>query len=642
MVERPSNTDNTDTSISRRLPVGVEVLRDSGEPGGVHARVWAPNAQFVELVTEGASARSWPLTAEPEGYHSASIPGIAAGTKYRFRLDGNESYPDPASRFQPDGPHGSSVVMDPSTFAWSDSEWKGIRGAGQVIYELHVGTFTKGGTFQSAIERLPDLVDIGVTVIEVMPIAEFSGQFGWGYDGVAIFAPSHLYGTPNDLRAFIDMAHRLELAVILDVVYNHFGPDGNYTSKYSSKYMSDRLTEWGGAINFSGDGSGPVREFFIANARYWIEEFHFDGLRLDATQSMFDDSPTHIIAEIREAVVTAARPRGTFVVGENERQQAWLIDSREMGGCELDALWNDDFHHSARVAVTGRDEAYYSGYRGSPQELISAAKYGFLYQGQSYPWQKNRRGTPALSKPPTKFITFIQNHDQIANTNLGVRVHRQTSPGRFRTITTLLLLLPQTPMLFQGQEFAASSPFLYFADHSPELAKLVREGRTQFMAQFPSIASDEGRTTLSDPGDPWTFVRCKLEWSERRTHTEVVALHRDLLRLRRDDPVLREPKVHRVDGAVLAEAAFILRYFGSDGDDRLLAVNLGGRLHASPIAEPLAAPPLDCEWRVMFSTETPKYGGSGTPAIETIDDGWWLPAESAVLLCPTNATTPSR
>jgi maltooligosyltrehalose trehalohydrolase len=638
MVLSPSQND---TSKARSLPVGVEVVRHSGEPIGVHARVWAPNARKVELVVDEPQSTRWELQSEDDGYFSAFITSLGASTQYRLSVDGSEGYPDPASRYQPVGPHGPSSIVDPKAYTWSDAHWKGIRGQAHVIYEIHIGTFTKDGTFQSAIERLPDLVDLGVTVIEVMPVADFSGQFGWGYDGVNFFAPSRLYGTPDDLRAFIDAAHRLELGVILDVVYNHFGPDGNFISKFSSTYVGDRATEWGGAINFNGEGSKPVREFFLANARYWVEEFHFDGLRLDATQSIYDEQTPHIISQIREAVRDAAGDRGTLVVAENERQQAWMIRSRAAGGCELDALWNDDFHHAARVAVTGRDEAYYSGYTGRAQEFISAAKYGFLYQGQSYPWQGHRRGTPTLDQPPNKFITFIQNHDQIANSSLGARLHKVTSPGRFRAVTALLLLMPQTPMLFQGQEFASSSPFLYFADHNPDLARLVREGRKGFMSQFPSIASVEGEQTLNDPGDPDTFVRCKLDWSERHEHSHMLDLHRDLLRLRREDPVLRVPKIRGADGAVFSDDAFVLRFFGEAGNDRMLVVNFGRRLHASPIAIPLTAPPLNREWRTLFSTESPKYGGAGTVEIETPDDGWWIPAESAILLHPADDDTTS-
>jgi maltooligosyltrehalose trehalohydrolase len=582
-----------------------------------------------------------PLVAEGNGYFSGEVSDVPPGAPYRFRLDGGEAFPDPASRFQPDGPHGPSAVVDPSAYDWGDRDWRGLSIEGQVFYELHIGTFTTAGTYRAAIERLPDLVDLGVTVIELMPVADFAGRFGWGYDGVNLFAPSRLYGTPDDLRALVDAAHRLELGVILDVVYNHFGPDGNYLAQFSPYYLNERPTEWGASINFDGDESAPVREFFIANARYWIEEFHFDGLRLDATQQIFDRSPTNIVAEVAMTVRDAAKGRSAIVVAENEQQPSALVRPREAGGCALDALWNDDFHHSARVALTGRNEAYFSGYRGTAQELLSAAKYGFLYQGEWYAWQKQRRGTPALDLPPSKFIVFIQNHDQVANSAAGHRIHDETSPARLRALTALCLLMPQTPMLFQGQEFAASAPFLYFADHAPDLATLVREGRARFVTQFPSLAARDEPDRIDDPADPETFIRCKLDWRERRKHCEVLALHRDLLRLRREDPVLRAP-ARRVDGAVIGERAFVLRYFGAAGDDRLLVVNFDGRLHADPFAEPLVVAPGCAPWRTLFSTESPQYGGWGSPPLETTDDGWWIPAESAVLLAPTDATTPTR
>jgi maltooligosyltrehalose trehalohydrolase len=601
----------------------------SAEPRS-HARVWAPAARVVELATD--DGRLFPLEPEARGYFAAELPGLGAGARYRFRLDG-DAFPDPASRFQPDGPHGSSMIVDPRAYEWGDNEWPGVSiDDAPVIYELHVGTFTRSGTFRDAIERLPDLVDVGVNVIELMPVADFAGNFGWGYDGVNLFAPNRLYGEPDDLRAFVDAAHRLELGVILDVVYNHFGPDGNYVTKYSRRYMSDTRTEWGEALNFDGDDSGPVREFITSNARYWIEEFHFDGLRLDATQQIYDTSERHILADLADAVRSAARGKRTIVLGENEPQSTALLRSPSTGGCGLDALWNDDFHHSARVAATGRNEAYLSGYTGCAQEFVSTAKYGFLYQGAWYAWQRQRRGTPALDVAPQRFVDFLQNHDQIANSGSGRRLHQETSAGRFRALTALLLLLPQTPMLFQGQEFAASSPFLYFADHTPELARLVREGRAKFVSQFPSIAARDEASRIEEPSDPWTFVRCKLDWAERRRHAHTLDLHRDLLRLRRDDPVLRRSRDRRVDGAVISERAFMIRYFGEGEGDRLLFINLGARTHADPLPEPLIVPPRGAEWRQIFSTESPEYGGWGAPKLETDDDGWWLPAESATLL----------
>ena len=634
----PSSTSQpTGLPLSvRRYPIGVEFLHRSNGPPQVHARVWAPECRLVELVTQDdlGPAIDSVLDAEGNGYFSGVIENVQPGTKYRFRLDNGNAFPDPASRFQPEGPDGPSVMIDSSTFAWRDHGWPGVRLTDQVLYELHVGTFTREGTFAAAIERLGALVDVGVTTIEVMPVAEFPGRFGWGYDGVNLYAPSHLYGTPDDFRAFVDAAHLQGLGVILDVVYNHLGPDGNYLPRFASHYLSGKRTEWGDALNFDGKDSAPVREFYVTNARYWIEEFHLDGLRLDATQQIFDESTPHIIADVVAAVRAAAGEKSSIVVGENEPQDVKLLRSRDEGGYALDGLWNDDFHHSAWVAATGRSEAYYCGYHGSPQEFISAAKYGFLFQGEWYAWQHSRRGTPALDVSPERFIVFTQNHDQVANTAHGHRIHRETSPARSRALAALLLLLPQTPMLFQGQEFAASSPFLYFADHKQELARLVRKGRAEFLSQFASIGAVPADARVPDPSAVETFERCKLDWSERVTNAQVVALHRDLIRLRRDDATLSQRRPGMLDGAVIGEHAFALRFFAANGDDRLLVVNLGARLRPETIPEPLLAPPVRQRWVLAFSTESPEYGGWGTPPVETEKLGWWIPAESAVLLRP--------
>ena len=615
----------------RSLPVGAEV-----QPGaGVHFRVWAPGSSKVTLLLSDhedlADARLCPLVREEDGYWSVAVGDASTGMFYRYQLD-DGAFPDIASRFQPNGPHGSSQIIDPMAYRWSDLGWGGVRPEGQIIYEMHIGTFTKAGTWEAAAERLPHLAELGVTLLEILPVADFPGQFGWGYDGVNLFAPTRLYGTPDDFRSFVDRAHALGLGVILDVVYNHAGPDGNYMRSYAPQYFSERyVTEWGEALNFDGEGHGAVRELFVANAGYWIEEFHLDGLRLDATQMILDASPTHIIAEVSARVREAAKGRGTYIVGENEPQDARLIRKLEQGGHGLDALWNDDFHHSAIVALTGRNEAYYTDYNGRPQEFISSAKWGFIYQGQHYQWQQKRRGTPTLNFVPANFVHFLQNHDQIANSLLGHRIHTVSSPARLRALTALLLLGPATPMLFQGQEFASSAPFLYFADHVPELAKLVAKGREEFLRQFPSIASADAHSLIPNPESEETFLRCKLDFEDSERNALVLAMHRDLIRIRKTDLLLGRAVRGSYDGAVLSESAFVLRYFGSDSDDRLLVVNLGARVHCSPAPEPLLAPPSECEWEIHWSSEDPIYGGGGTPPLDG-PDNWQIPAEAAVLL----------
>ena len=614
----------------RRLPCGAEASPE----GGVHFRVWAPRRRRVEVVVEdGGRAEAFELRAEEEGHFSGRVARARAGTDYRFRLDGGAGpYSDPCSRFQPRGPHGPSRVVDPSAFRWTDADWRGAALRGQVVYEMHVGTFTPEGTWEAARRELRELARCGVTCVEMMPVSDFPGRFGWGYDGVNLFAPTRLYGEPDDLRRFVDEAHRHRVAVILDVVYNHLGPDGNYLSQFAAEYFSEKYrTEWGEALNFDGPGSRPVREFFIANAAYWVEEFHFDGLRLDATQQIFDSSAEHIVAAVGRRVREAARGRETIVVGENEPQHARLMRPAAEGGCGLDGLWNDDFHHSAMVALTGRSEAYYTDHRGAPQEFVSALKYGFLFQGQRYKWQRARRGTPSLDIEPAAFVNFIQNHDQVANSGRGERVDKLTSPGRLRAMTALLLLAPSTPMLFQGQEFAASGPFLYFADHEPALAEKVREGRTEFLAQFPSLATAETRACLAAPHDPATFERCKLDLSERERHSQVYALHRDLLRLRREDPVFSLQRRRGLDGAVLGPEAFVLRFFDDEGGagDRLLAVNLGADLRLDPAPEPLLAPPEGAQWELLWSSESVTYGGCGATPPDA-DGGWRIPGHAAV------------
>ncbi|MEO6872447.1 MAG: malto-oligosyltrehalose trehalohydrolase [Chthoniobacterales bacterium] len=624
-------------TTARRLPIGAEV----SAPEQTDFRVWAPKAERIEVALEAsvepdAERTFHPLTAEGNGYFSGTV-AAGAGAFYRFRIAGNEHlHPDPASRAQPGGPHRSSQVIDPRTFRWSDDDWRGLKLRGQIIYELHVGTFTPAGTWAAAAKKLPELKETGISVIEMMPIAEFAGEFGWGYDGVDLFAPCRLYGKPDDLRRFIDAAHSSGIGVILDVVYNHFGPEGNYLRVFSDDYFSDRYqTEWGEALNFDGPHSEPVREFFLSNVRYWIEEFHFDGFRFDATQSIFDRSEKHILAELSEAARAAAGKRKILLLAENEPQEPRIVRSRDAGGYGLDALWNDDLHHTALVALTGRTHAYYTDYRGAPQEFVSAVKHGYLYQGQHYRWQQKRRGHSARGVGPAAFVGFLENHDQVANSGTGERVRLTTSPGRYRALTALLLLAPWTPMLFQGQEFGATTPFLYFADLDGELRGKIRAGRRHFLEQFPELATPAAQTQLADPGAQDTFERSKLDWSEREKFPQLSALHHSLIELRRDDPIFSRQERGQVDGAVLGERCFVLRYFDSLGEnDRLLVVNLGPALALEVVPEPLLAPVSDAQaWETLWSSEAPEYGGPGTVPLET-ETGWFIPAEAAVALQP--------
>jgi maltooligosyltrehalose trehalohydrolase len=618
-------------SPRRRLSAGVEMQRD----GTASVRVWAPACRRVDFAFDGGAMHA--LEPEPQGFFGGTVPGAVPGARYWYRLDGGRLRPDPVSRFQPDGPHGPSAIVDPAAFAWTDAAWGGVEPQGQVVYELHVGTFTRAGTWTAAAEELEALADLGITVVEMMPVADFAGRFGWGYDGVNLYAPTRLYGTPDDLRGFVDRAHAAGVGVILDVVYNHLGPDGNYLEEFSPDYFTDRYkNDWGRAVNF--EGPAAARAFFVENAGYWIDEFHFDGLRLDATQDIKDASSPHVMASISAHARRAAGGRRIYLVAENEPQETNLVRPAEEGGFGLDALWNDDFHHSVAVALTGRREAYYTDYTGSGQEFISCAKYGYLYQGQWYNWQGNTRGSPALDLPPHAFVAYMENHDQIANSGFGRRLHRISSPARHRALTALTLLGPATPMLFQGQEFASSAPFLYFADHRPELSESIRLGRREFLTQFPSLSDPEVADALPSPVSESTFVESKLDLSEREAHAEAYAFHRDLLHLRHADAVIG--RARRVDGAVIAPEAFVLRYFG-EPDDRLLVVNLGCDLDLAPSSEPLLAPPRGTRWGAIWSSESPRYGGQGTPPLETTSR-WHIPGEAAVLVGPVPVQSPGR
>ncbi|MGV3485103.1 MAG: malto-oligosyltrehalose trehalohydrolase [Planctomycetaceae bacterium] len=622
------------TSLRRRLPFGAELTE-----AGIEFRVWAPRRTKVAAKIAGVDELV-PLTSDGTGYFSGTYQGGGAGTRYCFRLDDESyDYPDPASRYQPDGVHGMSELIDPDAYIWNDLDWKGIELAGQVIYELHLGCFTPKGTWRAAEEKFSHLREMGVTVLEIMPVAEFDGEFGWGYDGVKWYAPSRLYGTPDDFRHFVDTAHQHGLAVILDVVYNHFGPSGNYTGAYSSHFISQRhSTEWGDALNFDGEGCQGVRDFVVQNAAYWINEYHLDGLRLDATQSIYDDSQCHLLADLSTAARSAAGDRKIILIAENDTRDVRHVEATDEGGYGLDGLWNDDFHHACRVAATGHAEYYYADFSGTSQELISSTKWGYLFQGQYAHQSKQRRGTPAWHLPAWRFVTYLQNHDQVANSAHGSRLPDLTSPGSYRALTTLWLLGPGTPMFFMGQEFGTRAPFRYFADHRVPVAEMVREGRWESLRQFPRIAGWEGSTVpLPDPSAQSTYEDCKLDWSECEVRLGDRRMHRDLLRLRREDATISRQDKSMIHGAVVNPDCFILRWHNpsspAGGEDRLLLFNLGRDYHWQPSAEPLIAPAAGARWEIMFSSEDAIYGGSGTALLDMAD--WYIPGHAAILLKPS-------
>ncbi len=618
----------------RRLEGGAELIGD-----GVHFRVWAPERKQLAVVIEGGGEHA--LTPDGDGYWATQVSGLGAGNRYRYRVDGNELLlPDPYSRFQPEGPHGASEVVDPTTFEWTDHDWAGVEIRGQVIYEMHIGTFSPDGTWAGATSQLRHLREVGITVLQVMPVGEFPGKFGWGYDGVDWYAPFHHYGRPDDFRRFVNEAHRLGLAVILDVVYNHFGPDGNYLAHYSLHYFANRETEWGRSINYDGPHAEGARTLAIQNAVYWVTEFHLDGLRLDATQCIFDESADYLVTALTREARAAAGHRKIVIVAENEPQHTKLARPAKEGGSGIDAVYNEDFHHSAVVAATGRREGYYSEQRGSAQELVSAFKHGFLFQGQLYHWQKKRRGQTLRGMPLWAAASFLENHDQVSNSGSGERLWRQTTPGRHRSLTAVLLLGPWTPLLFAGSEWNASTPFFYFANLEGELRQLVRKGRGEFLAQFPSLSSPEAQAALTDPGDQATFERSRLRWDERQEpfHQAALTLHRDLLELRRHDPTIAAQGMEgvRIDGAVLDRECFVIRWLAPDpAHDRLLIVNLGPDLRLVPASEPLLAPPEETRWELLFSTDERIYGGPGKSPPESEETGWYLAGHCASMMRPT-------
>lgn len=606
----------------------------------INFRVWAPEREMVRLVLvepSGRVRREIPLPKDEEGFFNAALDDVRHGDLYLYRVeDDPKLYPDPASHYQPQGVHGPSQVIDHRRFRWTDDAWQGCELRGQVIYEMHVGAFTPEGTWAAAVEKLPHLRDVGISVVEVMPVSAFPGKFGWGYDGVYWYAPSELYGTPDDMRAFVNEAHRQGIGVILDVVYNHFGPCGNYTSVFSRHYHSrDHETEWGRAINFDGEACDPVRDFVAQNAAYWIKEFHLDGLRLDATHAMMDDSKEHIVSQLTRTARAAAGKRSILIFSEDGRNRCFQVFPREKGGYNTDGIWNDDFHHVSRLAATGNAEGYYGAYGGTPQEFISAIRLGHLYQGQWNVSQSRFRGHPARHIAAPHFVHFLQNHDQVANSASGLRTHAMTTPGRHRALTAVLLLGPQTPLIFMGQEFSASNPFHYFADHEPDLAKLVCVGRSDFMKQFPRIESFEQGAAVPDPADPKTFEKSKLNWQEAESNQHIIALHRDLIRLRQEDRIIAAQDKRAIEGSVLGPEAFTLRWYDEDDDDRLLIVNLGRDLEFRSLADPLLAAPRDRTWVVKWSSEDPRYGGVGTPPLS--GKLWHAPGHTAVLLAAVNA-----
>jgi maltooligosyltrehalose trehalohydrolase len=509
---------------------------------GARFSVWAPDATRVDVIFERENATvTRPLSRRADGAFTRWEPHLATGTRYRFSLDGGAALPDPASRWQPDGVHGASAYVDPNAFVWSDGEWNGIPREDLIIYELHVGTFTPEGTFAGVEARLAYLAHLGITAIEVMPVAECAGGRNWGYDGVDLFAPSHHYGTPDDLRRLVDAAHLHGIAVILDVVYNHLGPDGAYLSAFSPYYFASHdTTRWGAAVNLDGEHSDQVRAFFIENALHWIHEYHIDGLRLDATHALIDDGSPHFLSELR-ARVHDQTMRPVILIAEDDRNLATLVQPPPRG-FGLDAVWADDFHHQMRVALTGERDGYFGDFTGTATDVAATIRQGWFYAGQPTRRSGQTRGSDPSGLAPSRFVFCLQNHDQIGNRALGDRLHHAIGLAAYRAASALLLLLPEIPLLFMGQEWAASTPFLYFTDHEPALGRLVTDGRRQEFAAFAAFSDPLTRLQIPDPQDPSTFERSRLPWDERHdgAHAGIARLYRALLDIRRNHRAFRD------------------------------------------------------------------------------------------------------
>ncbi|MGI9147829.1 MAG: malto-oligosyltrehalose trehalohydrolase [Chloroflexota bacterium] len=549
-------------------------------PGGVRFKVWAPAASLVEVELT-ASGQVVPLSPQGSGVWCSSVlDQITPGTRYLYRLDGQVSRPDPYSRSQPEGVHAPSAVVDPAHFEWHDTNWPGIRIQGLVIYQCHVGTATPAGTFVSLIDELPRLKRLGIGAIQPLPLAEFPGGRNWGYDGVNLFAPARAYGGPDGLKRLVEAAHQHGLGVVLDVVYNHLGPDGNYLRDFSPQYFTDRhQTPWGEAINYDGPGSEWVRKLVVDNARYWLHEYHVDGLRLDATHAIFDDSDVHLLAELTQAVrASLPSERQVVLIAETSENDVRYLKSVDEGGFGFDAVWADDFHHSLRRYLAGDHEGYYADYSGTLEEVAKCIEQGWLYEGQATPRSglQTPRGTPARDRPAYQFMYAIQNHDQVGNRAFGERLHHQIDDHLYRAASTLLLFLPYSPMLFMGQEYGASSPFPYFTQHEPELGKLVTEGRRREFQAFSAFVDPTMRQRIPDPQAESTFssAKVRVEEADRPPGASLQALYRDLIELRHFDVVLADQVRERMQALALTKDVLVVRRW-REHQERLLIVNFG-------------------------------------------------------------------
>lgn len=613
-------------------------LGASVHESGVTFRTWAPDhaAVSVRIRRPDGAERKFPLERADDGYFLGYDPAGAARDHYVFVLADGSAVPDPASRFQPDGVHGWSECVDPREYRWQTHDWHRPLWCGQSIYEFHVGTFTRKGTFRAAIDRLEHVAALGVEAIELMPVADFPGERNWGYDGVALFAPARCYGRPDDLRALIDAAHSRGLAVILDVVYNHLGPDGNYLARFADGYFAkDRHTPWGQSFNLSGPGSRPVRDFFLTNVAYWLDEFRVDGLRLDATHAIDDESPQHLLTEIAEV----AHARGAFVIAEDERNTCEILRRPDGTGSHIDAVWADDFHHQVRVALTGSQESYFSSFNGSPSELARTIEQGWFYVGQPFSqWRGRPRGESCVHLPTSALVYCIENHDQVGNRAQGERLEHLIGVAAFRAASALLCLCPYPPLIFMGQEWAASTPFLFFSDHAGELGKMISAGRQR---EFAKAGLNQGikPEDVPDPQLLETFEESKLNWDELRQfpHGSVLALYRECLRQRLT--WLRGAATERQNWSVITlRRALAIRYEMPGEPARLLVCSLQGDTRIGLTSDARLASPGGTVWQVQLDSR-PVAASAARTALAV--DALTFEQPATVLLIARKSTLPA-
>lgn len=589
------------------LEFGARQLPD----GSTRFRVWAPRAKSLSVKIFGDDERTLAMGRSEGNVFEAIANDTSAGADYKYIIDDEKERPDPVSRWQPAGVHGPSRVVEPHGFEWTDADWKGVPLKDLIIYELHVGTFTPEGTFQAVIEKLPYLKSLGITAIELMPVAEFPGGRNWGYDGAHLYAPQSTYGGPLGLKSLVDACHREGLAIILDVVYNHLGPEGNYLSDYAPIFSKSYRTPWGDALNFDGEESDGVRRYFVENALYWLTEYHVDGLRLDAVHRIVDKSPRHILSEIADEFQRQAEALGrmAWTIAESDLNDVRIIKPHDEGGYGLDAQWSDDFHHSLHAILTGTGRGYFADF-GHMEDLARAIREGFVYDGRRSEFRKRRHGTPSATIPGERFTVFIQNHDQIANAYWGDRLGALCSPAQQRVAATLLCCAPNLPLFFMGQEWGETAPFLYFTSHTDEtLAQNVREGRKKEYASFleaeeiGASSMDEG---FADPQAQATFERSKVVWSrvEASPHRELLSYYRDLLALRREHASLSncDKSMTRVQYDE-SERWIAVERGDKSGEASLLICNL------SPDAHSVELKLGRGRWRLVLWSSDALYGG---------------------------------